>query len=694
MTPLERVLSLLPDHKRNGKGWKARCPAHEDRQASLSITEGEDGRALIYCHARCDFDDVLACLGLKASDVMPPKPEPRSARKALKIYAYLDEAGTLLYEVVRYEPKDFRQRRPDGKGGYIWNLDGVRRIPYRLPEMIASSKTETVFIVEGEKDADRLAGLGFIATTCPQGAGKWGKLDPKSMRHFQGRRVVVLPDNDEPGRTHAAQVAHSLHGTAAELKLVQLEGLPSKGDVSDWLNAGKTTEDLKAALDAAPAWTPQRAPAQPAVPVQQPASPDALPKKAYHGLAGEIVQLIDPHTEADPAALLLQTLVAFGNAAGRNAFFRADGADHFPNLFVVLIGATAKGRKGTSWSHVHRLFSVVDQDWATDRIPSGLSSGEGLIWAVRDPVYRTEAVKEKGKYTGESIQVMSDAGVTDKRLLAMESEFASVLRVLQRDGNSLSAIVRQAWDTGTLRTLTKNSPATATDSHISIVGHITSEELRRYLDRTEQANGFANRFLWACVKRSKCLPEGGQIDEVDFSDALRRLAQALEFAKQCRQLDFDNRAKATWHQVYPQLSEGQPGLTGAMLSRAEAQVVRLAMIYALLDCSDEIRLEHLHAALAIWDYCEASVKHVFGDATGDDVTDEILRALRNAPEGLTRTQISALFGRHQSASRINTALNRLMGLGLAYMTSNDTGGRSEERWFARANGGTDAKEAK
>lgn len=392
--------------------------------------------------------------------------------------------------------------------------------------------------------------------------------------------------------------------------------------------------------------------------------PDPPAPEAFHGLAGDIVRAIEPHTEADPVALLAQFLVAFGNAAGRGPHFMAEADRHGLNLFACLVGATAKGRKGTSWGHIRRLLEAVDPAWAKDHVASGLSSGEGLIWAVRDPIERREPVKEKGRTTGYET-VLVDAGVEDKRLLVIEGEFASVLRILGREGNTLSPVIRNAWDSGNLRSLTKNSPAVASGAHISIIGHVTKSELLRYLETTEAGNGFANRFLWVCVRRSKCLPEGGNISEVDFAPLVARLAEALEFAKRAGELRRNDGAREVWHAVYPELSEGKPGLLGAVLARAEAQVMRLACIYALLDLSQVVRREHLLAALALWEYVEASARFIFGDALGDPVADTILDALKKSANGLTRTEISNLFDRNQSSKNIARALADLLAAGLA-----------------------------
>lgn len=408
-----------------------------------------------------------------------------------------------------------------------------------------------------------------------------------------------------------------------------------------------------------------------------PGWPAPMAETAFHGVAGEFVRLVSPHSEADPAALLGQLLVGVGSVSGRSAHFTVGADRHYANLFLVLTGETSKGRKGSSWTPVHFVMKIIDQSWATS---SGLSSGEGLIWAVRDAIEKQEPVKEKGRVLRyEQIQV--DAGIPDKRLTVFEPEFASTLRMIERDGNTLSALIRQAWDNGDLRVMTKNSPARATGAHISIVGHVTGDELRRYLDRTEQGNGFANRILWLAVRRSKQLPEGGDLDQVNLGPIIDRLRSAVVFARDRGQVRRDDEARALWRSVYAELSEGQPGMLGAITSRAEAQVTRLSLIYALLDSSDIIRKPHLEAALAFWRYADDSARYIFGDSLGDPDADTVAAALRAHPDGLTRVEISSLFSRNRERAQIDRILRKLVGLGLARWTREATGGRPVERWW-------------
>ena len=262
-SPLDLVLGRLPDKHRSGKGWTARCPAHDDQNPSLSISEGDDGRVLLTCHTGCTLHAICAALGLTVADLFrldpaaaPRAKRQRAERREVATYDYRDEHGTILFQVVRYEPKGFRQRRPDGKGGWLWNLDGVRRVLYRLPELLAAPPDLWTFIVEGEKDADRLASAGLIATTNPGGAGKWKVVDDMPLH---GHGVCILRDNDNAGEAHRDDVARRLYGKAADVRILELPDLPPKGDVSDWFEAGHTVDELRRIIDATAPYKPSSA---------------------------------------------------------------------------------------------------------------------------------------------------------------------------------------------------------------------------------------------------------------------------------------------------------------------------------------------------------------------------------------------------------------------------------------------------
>ena len=413
---------------------------------------------------------------------------------------------------------------------------------------------------------------------------------------------------------------------------------------------------------------------------EEPMWPDPLSEEALYGVAGDVVRTLSPHTESDLAALLLQLLTAFGSVINRGPHWRAEADRHGLNLFTVLVGTTSKGRKGISWGHILSLISPSDPHWRMFCIQTGLSSGEGLIYVVRDG-----ASVNDGSDNGSSDDRGSRDGLPlDNRLIVIESEFASPLRMIGRDGNTLSPVIRQAWDGGTLQVMTRQSPLIATSAHVSIIGHVTRDELRCELTRTDAGSGFGNRFLWGCVRRSKVLPDGGRVPEVDFKRLADQLKAAVDYAISLGDHEFrrNDDARTIWHSVYGELSEGKPGLFGAVISRAEAQVMRLACVYALLDKSPEIRREHLLAGLAVWKYCEASARYIFGDSFGDPIVDTLLSRLRAVPRGMTKTELSAVFGRNRKAEDINQALILLSDRGLARMQHDETNGRPTERWFA------------
>jgi hypothetical protein len=404
--------------------------------------------------------------------------------------------------------------------------------------------------------------------------------------------------------------------------------------------------------------------------------PDEPDKAAFHGLAGGIVRAIEPHSEADPVALLMNTLLAFGSLVGGNARFLVGATEHYPREFAILVGKTSKARKGDSWSPVRRIFSEADPTWA-DRLANGLSSGEGLIYAVRDPVVKQKRIKDKKSGPTYFESEVEDEGVEDKRLLVVETEWASLLKVADREKNTVSPIVREAWDSGGLRTMRRKSPLKATGAHISILGHITMEELMKLLTATEAANGFMNRFIITCVQRKKLLPNPTPID-VDVIETLANEIRDLTRASATvGQMKRDAEANDLWEGIYYELAKEAPGMAGAILARGEAHVVRLSMLYALLDGSSVVRAPHLQAAAAVWDYSQRSVAYIFGDAVGNRVADTILRELKlNGRMSMSDSQ--AVFKNHLREGTRDEAINELIAIGKAGIEQEETEGRPKQ----------------
>ncbi|MFO0839907.1 MAG: AAA family ATPase [Phycisphaerae bacterium] len=255
---IDEFLARLGDAKRVGGGWQYRCPAHDDGRASLSVGKGRNGGIVLKCHAGCETTAVVAALGLTMRDLAPDRSDlsgngsPRG--RIVATYDYRNESGALLFQTVRFDPKDFRQRKPDSNGGWVWSLGEVRRVLYRLPELLSAPADALVFVVEGEKDADTIANAGGVATCNPMGAGKWRKVDDKVL---EGRRVSIVADADTPGRKHAQDVARTLHGRVKSLRVIEV---PRGKDATEFFEAGGTLADLHALADAAPEWTPATAP--------------------------------------------------------------------------------------------------------------------------------------------------------------------------------------------------------------------------------------------------------------------------------------------------------------------------------------------------------------------------------------------------------------------------------------------------
>jgi hypothetical protein len=369
---------------------------------------------------------------------------------------------------------------------------------------------------------------------------------------------------------------------------------------------------------------------------------------ALHGLAGDVVRAAMESTEGDPVGILTFFLVAFGNAAGPSAYHRVGDDEHGTALFAVIVGDSAKDRKGHSRTTPLRLMKQADPDWY-GRVVKGLSSGEGLIWAVRDPIEKT------GR--DGAIEII-DEGVRDKRLLAVEPEFGRVLSTKERSGNTLTAIMRDAWDRGqTLGALTK-TPYKATGAHISIYGNITESDLRENMAGVDIMNGFANRIAWFVVTRARVAARLPIMPDELFFDLVSRIQSALAFARTAGEIDFTAEAWPIWEQAYARFAQRSSGLVESLTARGDPITLRLALIYALLDECDAIHPVHLKAALAVWSHAQASVQYLFGTLTGNPIADRILALLHDGIE-MTQTEISNALGTHVKAAAMAAAIHHL-----------------------------------
>jgi len=392
----------------------------------------------------------------------------------------------------------------------------------------------------------------------------------------------------------------------------------------------------------------------------EPSFPDwpTMNERVYRGIAGDLVRLATRKTEVDPVAVLMTFIVRFGVEVGEGVFMQVGDSRQRLRLASVLVGNSGKSRKGTSAKPVEKAFNFADITApsflcvTSARTSEGpFSSGEGIIYAVRDAVTRWNLK--------DQVEEVVDPGVEDKRLFVLDEEFSGVLANTKREGNTLSQIIRRAWDNGNFDPLTKNSKIRATCAQVGWVSHITLNELNAKLGITEGFNGFANRILWACVRRNgaEAFPE--PMPENELQAIQLRLLEVLAVTKEGCEMKLSDEARAAWgNKYYAKLSQDRPGLVGCVTNRGEAQTLRLAMAYALLDGETTISLDHLEAGLAVWEYCEQSAKYIFHGRMEDSTTQTILDALKQGP--MTGTEIHGLFENNANGDKLKNALHELM----------------------------------
>lgn len=376
--------------------------------------------------------------------------------------------------------------------------------------------------------------------------------------------------------------------------------------------------------------------------------PSSLPFEQM-GNAGKIAMLASHGTEIDPHAILFSLLTVAGGVIGSDVHLFVGESRHYCRLFSVLVGASSRGRKGSSLSPLLAIFNEADKDFPSIKTSGPLSSGEGLLWRIRD---ESEEVDKDGMPT--------DPGVEDKRLIILDGEFAGALRAMKRETNTLSAILRSAWDDGNISPLTKTKPVRVTNGHVCFVSHITTPELHTCLSESDAVNGFANRILWICVRRQGSVPFPERLSQESRKEIEAILSKSLLVAKKTQEMTLSPDARELFGTAYPILTQERPGLYGSATSRAEAQTIRIAMILALLEGSGVIRREDMVRALHCWRYAEESARFIFGDREPDQRANRILKFLETGEK--TQTEIThQLFQKNKAG--IAEVLEHLQAVG-------------------------------
>ncbi len=396
-----------------------------------------------------------------------------------------------------------------------------------------------------------------------------------------------------------------------------------------------------------------------------------------YGPVGDFVRLWEPHTEAAPVALYSAILAMLGALIGRGPMWLFGSVEHHVRLFVLLIGPTGAGRKGTALAIARWLIKQIDADFEQTRRVSGLSSAEGLIAEIRDGTPDREV---NGKV------IPGDNGVDDKRLLVVEGEMGGPLEAMAREGNRLSAAVRDFWDGADAGTLTKHTPQRTTKPHVVIVGAITSGELKKLLSNTAVVNGLANRFFPIWSTRARLLAEDSHPDDYALAAIVRTISTNIDTARTVSTVGWTDGAAARWHHEYSGLAitDDPSDTVRALLERGAPYVRRVAMLLALLDGTGQVGVLHLEAALHLWEYAAGTWRTVYHDAASrSPLAEALLVALSDAgAAGLTRTAMreDVTGCKHVEARTIDAALDELAGSGLAIKSKEPTDGRPRERW--------------
>ena len=389
-----------------------------------------------------------------------------------------------------------------------------------------------------------------------------------------------------------------------------------------------------------------------------PAWDDSIP----YGSAGKVIRKASEYNESHPAGMLVDFLVSLGSVIGRGPYFNINETKHYTNEFMARVGQSSKSRKGTGRDAIDGILKLVDPDWYSNRIESGFGSGEAIINRVRDTVVEMKMNHRTGKFESTTIP-----GVTDKRLCIREGELASIFVLAGKPDQRADIVIRDGWDGKPLRNVVKGKSkdgfsmsAKCEEPHLSISGDTTISELRQKMPAGADANGFGNRFLYVYVYRVKDCPQGGP--PIDWWSEIAEFREVVQFARTVKHVSMSDQGRKWWNTNYARLeNDGPDGLAGRMTARAAAHIRRLAMIYALIDFTDQIELEHFHAAKKLWDYCEESAMYIFGGLTKEQL--RIVNWIEQRGAATFKQVREDLYHRNKPAASIRADLDGLVNGG-------------------------------
>lgn len=683
--PVISVLARLERVKRSGTGWTARCPAHDDHKNSLSISEGHDGRVLLYCHASCSTSAVCDALGLLLADLFPRQPTKGQTvpRRIESLYTYTDEMGNVLFQTVRYDPKDFGQRRPDGQGGWIYNLSDVRRVLYGLPEIATSGEHEAIWIVEGEKDADRLRSLGLLATTSPLGAGKWRD---EYAKQIGGRPVAIIPDNDVSGRKHKDQIAASCAANGSAVRIVQLPDLADKGDVSDWLDSGGTREHLEQLMQGAPAWCPSDESTAAPSPSEQ--APPPFPMHALPPLARAFVEIGAAARGVPPEFVAVPLLAFVGAAAGdRYRIEQKAGMIEYPVLWVAIVGKPGTA-KTPSQGYAARPIRALQARFR-DAHRAAMERYDSLSVEERRS---TPPPRLLSIFTNEAtIEAVSDMLNRRNGLVVERDELAGWTASFDTYKKGADRTTWLAsWGSSAWKVDRKGTGSAYVESPVvCIAGGVQPDRLRD-LRGSIVDDGFADRFLFAIPR---CPPQ--RYNEIhDDETLIQQLTDRFEWLSSrsepvvVRPTEQAKRLFADFYDFNADATHLSTGLAAGWSAKAPRHLLRLALVIHLLQESDptsSLSLDTMRAAIELTEYFRAHfalcIPLMGGNGTGPVAGDaaRVMSYLRQGA-GLPVSRSTLMQKTRLPANRLDEILRDLESAGTIERIVVNTGSRPREDW--------------
>ena len=667
--------SKLQKIKTTSNGIEALCPAHEDKKASLTASLAKE-KILFKCQAGCSFESVVSSLEMEPNDFFAPE-LPAPPKKKVATYKYEDKDGNHVFSVVRFEPKDFRPQRPDGK----YTLEGVERVPYRLPQMLkAIEDKRTVLLVEGEKDCDNLAKFGLTATTFPGGAGKWRV---EYLQWFKGSSVACMPDNDTAGKEGMELLAHKLLPATSRILWLQLPDIPEKGDVTDWLSIkGNDGEKFKEMVQThAVVWKP-KIPALPKSPEVKTLPPEfSFPK----GFVGDLAKfIVDNSKYRQPILALSASLAYTGVLMGRKV---ATEENTRSNLFIAALAPTGHGKESA-----RHIIKKLDADlklecFGAEKVTSRAAIERVLSWRKSSlfmidefglymkAIFSNNASSHQLEIMSTFMEVFTSSGGAyfgqDKASVSEQQRFELQQPCCSIYGTSTPSTFWQSLNSGKVRDGSLNRFlcfSTSLDRPARQRAKIIGKFPKNIVDRCQY---FKNMSITPHKVKGDLTQECAvpEPEVIVYSDPAWNLFEKLE--------DYSNE------------KIDSSGVTGSMWVRSAEMAKKIALINCVADDKSTILSQHAEYACELVKFlikntCTEIFLHL-ADNDNERISKRVERLIiDSSTKGLSTTDLyrSTRFLRNSKHRR--EILDDLTEAGLIVCLKDDSygSGRKSERWFA------------